>query len=223
MGNMNEIFRSKIRLMVFLIGTPLFSPQLAWAQNKVGNGGYVVHCEATNNRTTILLDFYESEQPLIDGLSQNHVEILEGRLSLLTQFDKKLGGIFKKNWSEMQKQIHFVENADLTESKDTNHLFQPKNKGCSLRQVAMRRRVKLPFRSNFIIDKEVWSELNELNKAGLLAHELIYEHFWKLGENDSTKARVFTAFVFSKDFENQNKDGFWRVIKGLKIPIYRTF
>jgi hypothetical protein len=61
--------------------------------------------------------------------------------------------------------------------------------------------------------------MDNLNNAGLMSHEIIYEHFSKLGEADSRKAREFNALLFNAEMEAQTKESLKKIIEKYCLPI----
>jgi hypothetical protein len=88
-------------------------------------------------------------------------------------------------------------------------------------QIAIRRNEASSLNKRFTVNQELWKKLSETGKAGLVMHEIIYEHFFKLGETDSVKARTFNAYVFSDQIQQDNSKVFWNLIKELKVPVYQ--
>ena len=72
----------------------------------------------------------------------------------------------------------------------------------------------------FLVSAVYWKRLSEPRRAGLLAHELIYEHLAKLGATDSRASRKFVALLFSPKFKDMSSGDFWLFMKELKVPVY---
>lgn len=186
----------------------------AFAQNKVGNGGDVVTC---NNKSPELLDFYENPSDLLQTSLSSYQEIILNRLNTLEKISLKLATQYKQRYTNIENEIDFKENISLSDIKDSAHLFLPKSSDCRLQQIAIRKSISTSKEKLFIFDQQLWKKLNALNKAGLIFHEIIYEHLIKLGDVDSTKARKINNYLFNK---NLNKADFWKLIRELKVPIY---
>ena len=71
--------------------------------------------------------------------------------------------------------------------------------------------------SRFIIRQDIWDELTNTQKAGLITHEILHEHFTKLGEENSIKARRVNAFLNGPQV---NGETFWKMIRDLELPVY---
>jgi hypothetical protein len=209
----------KITILAILIFLSLSSKVLA--QNRVGNGGDVIVCSETAKKSKVdLLDFYEAEGKQIES-TKPYAEIVKGRIDFLKQLSPDLGRQYLERWLKVQKDVDFRSDIELVDVKDSNHLFEPTDKRCQLKQIAIRRNITSDNQKRFIVSLNYWKQMQAVHQAGLLMHEMIYEHFFQLGENDSVKARAFNAFLFSPDFEKANPDDLWKFIKNLKIPIYR--
>lgn len=205
----------------------------AQAQNRVGNGGDVVACfEASKVKdvkpedgklaTTRLLDFYESDHARVEPAANADYEAIIGeRLEALKKKDAALGEQYLKRWSSMKAEVSFREGIALTEVDDSEHVFKPADKNCAVKQIALRKNAVAPGEARFVINKEYWDKLAPVDRAGLILHEVIYEHFYKLGEKNSVKARAFNARLFAKRFEADTTDDYWKFIGGLKVPLYR--
>lgn len=186
----------------------------AYANNKVGNGGDVIRCE--NPKTTELLDFYENPISTTD-LSGTPTEIAEGRFKTLVQIAPKLGRQYQKRLSSIMDEIDFKKDIELKDIHDSHHLYKPAKKDCTVRQIAIRKKSPLPGEKIFIIDQAIWSELTASHQAGLLVHEIVYEHLSRLGETDSIKSRKIVSYLFS---DKLNKKDFWNLMQQLEVPIY---
>ena len=187
---------------------------IALAQNRIGNGGDIVICP---HNKPIILDFYENQSNLIQNNSDDYKEIIKSRIALLEKANPKLSDQYKRRLLQIENEIEFKKNITLVDVKDSEHLFEPKDKKCKLNQIAIRKNNTIGNEKRFIIDEELWSKMDNINKAGLIMHEIIYEHFYNLGEKNSTKARKLNNYLFSLNFDKSN---FWKLIQELKIPIY---
>lgn len=179
--------------------------------NKVGNGGNIVLCPDRK----ILLDFYEHNVKFKSNKEAS--EIIQNKLSALNSAAPQLAEIYKNRAKTILSEVDFKDGVLLADSKDSKHLFSPQDKNCTVAQTATRRDRAISAEKKFIFREDIWKDLNEVNKAGLLMHEIIYEHLSNLGETDSIKARKINAYLFSEKIE---KESFWKLVKDLRVPIY---
>ncbi len=115
----------------------------------------------------------------------------------------------------MTHEIEFRNDIELVEVDDSKHVSYPK--GCKVTQIAIRRAAPHRNGKRFLIRKDLWEKLSPFQGAGLLTHELFYEHLSKLGENDSTKARQLNALLYTAEFDKQK---FWKATRDLRLPLY---
>lgn len=202
--------------MIFLLSALLTLS--AEASNKVGNGGNVVYCKAKGSQkeSLRLLDFYEHGISLKE-IESDPVALADKKMKKLEGFAAPLASQYRKRLGEIMNEIELKTGARLTTIDDSHHLFQPSDRRCSVKQIAIRRNNLGPQEKKFLIDKSLWSKLSPVDRAGLLSHEVIYEHFSKLGEEDSTKARRINAMIFS---DKIGSESFWAAIKDMQLPIY---
>lgn len=196
----------KILLFVLLLAAKTF------AQNRVGNGGDVVTCK---DKLPQVLDLYESASEIIAATETDYQKIVSERLDLLAEAHKKTADQYRIKFSGILNDSDFKANAKLTDINDSEHLVLPKD--CQLKQAAIRKNAIAKNEKLFLFDNDNWREMDSLNKAALIMHEVIYDHFYKLGERNSIKARKINALLFSKNF---SKKQFWELVQDLKIPIY---
>lgn len=184
--------------------------------NKVGNGGDGVFCKDAKPVTAELLDFYE-DKITFETKESDPYAIAEQRLQALNKVAPKLAAGYLKRLTQISKEIEFKKEVSLTDIPDSKHLFQPLSKGCEVLQVAIRKNAVLGDEKRFLIRDDLWQQFSSVNKAGLLTHEIIYEHFSKMDEKDSLKVRKLNRYIYQN---NLNAVDFWKFIKDLEISIY---
>lgn len=184
--------------------------------NKVGNGGDGVFCKKLDKTEGRLLDFYEKNFS-IEPNETNPEIIAEKQIKKLENIAPKLSKHYLKRLKELPNEIEFKSEVSFIDIKDSNHFFSPLTKDCQILQVAIRKSKILPNEKRFLIREDLWKQMGPIHKAGLLTHEIIYEHLAKLGEEDSTKTRILNSFIFANEFKAEE---FWRLIKELEVPIY---
>jgi hypothetical protein len=187
--------------------------------SSTGSSGNVVECKPTlNQKKNIvrLLDFYEHDlAPKIEG--DDPYKIAENTLTRIATISPALATQYRERLQTIRAEIELKANVKLSSIDDSHHLFRPSQKNCKIRQVAIRRRDPIGDEKRFLVSKDLWDRLDPVNQAGLLVHEIAYEHLSKLGEEDSSKARKINAMLFSGKMEGEK---FWATIKELRLPIY---
>ena len=186
--------------------------------NRVGNGGDIVLCP----RTQDLLDFYENAGAVrVFQDQKNTSAVLEQVFKNLERLSPKQARQYKARAESFMTDTDFKKDVALENIKDSKHVFGPKDKNCSIKQIAIRRNETDLDGKRFIVDESLWNKLSPRGQAGLIMHEVIYEHLWKLGEEDSVRARKLNAYLFSNKAFADSQDAYWKFIKDLNLPIYR--
>ena len=195
----------------------LFLSFSLWAANgnEVGNGGDGIIC----GKEIELFDFYESKQHMrykIKPFKGNWYEITSTRIKTL----KKLAPHLYKQYSKVLEKIHdrleFIPNANFRDVEDSYEVAVGKN--CKLVQLAIQQDVEGERKVRISMD--YWKQLSDSDKAGLILHEIIYEHFIALGEKNSIKVRHFNSLLSSERIHRFTKQEFNSLVRKLKIPIY---
>ncbi len=197
----------------------LFS-EFSFAGNRVGNGGDIVFCE--KQRSYEILDFHEARLNSVvvsKSKKSDPYKIVKERLELLKPLAPALHKQYTRRLKSLRSDIEFRESIDLTDVKDSLHAFL--GKGCKVKQAALRLGYpKYNKGKRFVFDKGLWGKLKANEQAGLLMHEIFYEHVFKLGLKDSRPVRQFVAFLFSEKINSISKPKFWANINEWGVPIY---
>src|SRR5665213_2956999 len=174
----------------------LFFTAKSFAGNEVGNGGNAVVCKTSVQ----LLDFYEAKvlrsvvpDPKITG--SDPYEIVKARLKLLEKIDPKSAKIFGSNLERLRQDVSFEDDISIRAIDDSAHAFVPKDPDCEVKQLAVLRKKPLPGEKRILVNNVIWKKMAPVQQAGLLLHEIIYEHLAFLGETDSAKARFLVTYL----------------------------
>ncbi|MGZ3801939.1 MAG: hypothetical protein ACXVCL_17360 [Bdellovibrio sp.] len=187
--------------------------------DRVGNGGDVIKCHDSAE----ILDFYESSEPLKDYASSDYKKILDEVLINFERLNPDQSKQYRQRLRTIEPDLLFKSGITLEDIKDSKHAYKPSGKKCKLLQIAIRKNTSSKVTKQFVIDEDLWKVLSDRSKAGLLLHEVIYEHLFKLGEKDSEKARILNSYLFSKKSFQDSRQDYWNLVNSLKLPIYKTF
>ncbi|HXH32700.1 MAG TPA: hypothetical protein VNJ01_18015 [Bacteriovoracaceae bacterium] len=185
--------------------------------NGVGNGGDAVVCRDSVE----LLDFTEARllkrfNLIAPGKTLGHVELAKSRLAKLEKLDKRLFEQYSKVLSLIEPRWKFIENAEFRDVADSFEIALPE--GCQIVQLAIQQ--VEDGKTVFHVSKKIWAKLDPRSKAGLLLHEIVYEHFLLLGDVNSVKARKFTSFLFSQEIDRYDQIKYKVFIRDLGVKFY---
>ena len=176
----------------------------------------------SKNTNSHLLDFFEHELlnpgSRIIKSNDDFINIAKDRLQLLSKLDPKLAIHYERRVEQITKKISFLDNIKLNNTNDSFEIAQPKD--CELRQFALQRIETNGKNTEFFFDNSIWNKLDNVSKAGLVLHEIIYEHLVMLDEKNSIKVRKLNSYLFSVNFEKVKQDEFKKFVKDLNVPLY---
>lgn len=207
-------------MKILLCGLIICSAALAQTSNTngngVGNGGDVVICEKSSE----LLDFSEAKLlktfTLASSEKKSYLTIAQERVQKLRRLNPKLYEQYSKVLGKIEKRLQFIKGASFRDVPDSFEIALPK--GCQIHQIAIQQNIEGVTQIH--ISKDLWDRLDEENRAGLILHEIIYEHFLAFGERNSVKARKMNALLFSKEIDSYSVEKFREFLKKNEIKAY---
>ncbi len=143
-----------------------------------GNGGDVVVCPARPVETRVrLLDYVEAERRGFQiSIGSGTVEQrVERALSYLDPIDPGRARYFRTRAAAFLREAEFLNGQVLQDVDDSSHVTL--DAGCHLEQIAVRVPPRFPDldRSLFLVNGDLWSQLDTTHKAGLVLHEVLFE------------------------------------------------
>jgi hypothetical protein len=225
-----------MNLLSFLITISMTVSTLTFAGNEVGNGGDLLKCP---NSPNVLFDFKETSINKVTLLLESAKgEEFKDEYKLAEKIIKRLEAlaprIYKKYSNDLltfKTRTRFIEGEVFRDILDTKHVSLPKD--CELLQVATQQVDPLSKDTIISINKDLYSKLDTPNKAGLILHEIIYEHFKffsdenhvnenskPYSEQNSVKVRMFNRYLHSKEIKTHNEKQFHDFFERLGIPSY---
>lgn len=184
----------------------------AWAGgDRVGNGGDVVICQNAKYPAIELLDFHEAREKSIPLASLKAKDYLSKVKEVLGQTIKDVQPARYRRYLEwintFEAESQFRSQVNLPDIDDSGLVILPV--GCSMRQavIQLTSEAVSDGEPRYIIDQEVWSQLDEMNRAGLLLHEMIYREI--IASNSiqnvtSMRVRNLNRILFGSDFVLEN-------------------
>lgn len=178
-------------------------------------------CDSSKSKIQIL-DFFEWEghklKPEVFEKNLDYKIILKQQLEKLKNLAPQLASQYLDRSRSIESEMDFKKDHHLVDIEDSLHLSLPSS--CKLKQIAIRKGQVLGEEKRFVMDQDSWNKLDEVNKAGLILHEVIYEHLVKLNRADSRIAREINRVIFSSELSKMKKGQFWNKIHSYEIPIY---
>ncbi|MEO0337157.1 MAG: hypothetical protein AAF202_12230, partial [Pseudomonadota bacterium] len=121
------------------------------------------------------MDHYEAKQ------RYGKIEVVESGESVyflaksildqMTVYNRDLRSQMYSRLNRFSSDVHWTEDV-LPRTLDDYHLSIPKD--CELEQAALLLQPHLTQKFRFRVNTEIWSSMNRLNQASLIAHEVLY-------------------------------------------------
>jgi len=180
------------------------------AQIIVGNGGDVIACSADaapalKNRT-VLLDRYEAEE--INGMTidlgeggdgDSYGPMLERVFERVERFDSSFASILRVYVDDFVDNARFLDDSGLVDVNDSRHVIIPH--GCEVRQIAIQREPRFSGEPRYLIDENLFHQLELTDRAMLALHEALYRMALGSGQVNSLNVRYITGWLSTKEFD----------------------
>ncbi|MCX6116270.1 MAG: hypothetical protein NT027_01915, partial [Proteobacteria bacterium] len=179
-----------------------------WAGQRVGNGGFIVNCPNSPEvpvNGLHLLDYLDGELRFpalgkvnlpLDGDAESKARFVFERLKRVDpiraeKYLAELDHFFDPEITRFLPQGYRIPTAG-----DFGDTMTPTN--CTIVQVVANTIPTEPEEPKYWISQPLWDQLNEMVRAGLIIHEIVYNDALLRGHSTSERARYFT-FLISSD------------------------
>lgn len=223
-----------MKRFAFFVSLSICMNALARGGSDVGNGGVTVECFRADGSfiNSVILDHLEAD--LLYGLKadlgpahtsfESQLEVAFERIERLNPVRANRYRKAIQGWA-LKDIIFQDEPMDL--QSDTVPSFVPKN--CSLRQIAIRKRVAQSiswsesvyynFSQHLNIYRPAWNRLSNLEKSILILHELLYWETSIAGQSlGSLPARQLNAIVFSGKIDQLQINEWIQIARSYNLP-----
>ena len=182
-----------------LLALTLFCQTLS-AGTEVANGGDAIVCGTSGSRarSAELFDFYEARSLRKIGTDlgakslsvDKKVQLL---ISRIQQISPLRATLYRTQAAGFFKETLFLKASELVAVPDSNAIALPV--GCKLEQLAVQREPMFPQDKRYTINQDLWNELDNDSKAGLILHEIMYREARGFGHTTSTYIRYFNTYI----------------------------
>lgn len=189
----------------------------------IGNGGDVLVCENREPKVQ-LLDFAETRIlrnksiQLIDPVGLTYKQKLEWIRQRIVDRFPELG-------SQLSGEIAYFENTnvklddlELEDIQDSFHKFHLS--GCSVHQIANQSAPLVDDDPSFIIANELWTQLSETDKAGLVLHEVLYRMGLRYSLEHSIGIRYLVSLFFDDNLQTISDRQWIQALQYSRIKFY---
>lgn len=195
-------------IMIWLSIISIFSFR-SFAGDKVLNGGNVIVCQNQTGqiKSVELLDFFEvrlNGGRLRFGVTEKS---WQGHLSTLLDSWSAVAPIRAKQYKEwlnsFEQDAAIFSGISIPPIPDTGSIVVPI--GCHIEPVGFQRNEDelFPGVKRYVINKDLWDQMDEIQKAGLVLHELVYREAIPLGHPSTFPTRFLVGVLASNQPENK--------------------
>ncbi len=188
-----------------------------WAGDHVGGGGHAINCIGVPGRKPYeLLDFFEGREffDLTPDLGVENLSVPEKIalvLDRLERLDPERAKRYRDSAQEILKTAKILPNMALPEIAD--HFILAIPEGCRIQQFAIQshylRRREFVF---FLLKKEIWDQVGNDDRAGIILHETVYADAIALGHTNSRSARRFLEHFLSREIEKMSREDYEKLV-----------
>ncbi len=176
----------------------LFFNQGSIAGDKKGNGGDIIVCQDQEVQSFDLYElnnryFHNIEVNLDSWDNQNEVSIAKRILKYNFPSHPIVKEELLRRVEKFYSKVRFSKTS-LGDVQDTGNVEFPND--CRLQQVVNRNEEILPEGKDYLVDEKIWESLNQLDKASLILHEVIYQ---ALETETSEPIRKFVSYLFANE------------------------
>lgn len=177
-----------------------------WAGNEKGNGGNVLACFWAGTMRYTLVDFFENPDvnQWQDIISWELT--VQAKINEIKQWSPQRGALLYDRLDTFVRYVQFKNGGQFSSSGDIGPVVIPD--GCNVVQAATQFFNKKTQRYEFFLNTDVWVELSEFQKAGLVLHEILLTEAVESGHETSKRTRELNAKLWANDFANKGADYF---------------
>ena len=175
----------------------------------VGNGGGTVVCRDANQKIIRIetLDYYEAAMhpgltldiDKIPGDAKAKVSALIERIRKKSELRYQLYTTWFNSFVSEQALLVGVEFSTVP---DSGYISVPK--GCKFEQAVIQRRPMFSKDPRYFINAELFTAMDDTQKAMLILHELVYREALAYGHTDSIRARYLNDLYASSQFADMD-------------------
>ncbi|MFL5813131.1 MAG: hypothetical protein ACJ763_06100 [Bdellovibrionia bacterium] len=171
-----------------------------YAATEVANSANVLVCEHPS-RPLELLDYFELRQAggklTLNPTLGNYTAVLRGLFQNWKSVAPKRIALYERWLSDFEKEAGFYSGIQISPSKDIGAIGIPD--GCEIVPAAYQHPDEeiFPNVKRYVFSKDLWDHLPEVEKAGLVLHELIYREATQARHSSSYPTRYFNGYLAS--------------------------
>lgn len=210
--------------LIFVIATTL-NALSAQANNWYdrGNAGFVLACVG---KKPVVLDLHENSTRQIGEIQfSSQTSVLAKALDIIGRLEARdMGRAAQyKSWAlSFFDEVQWVREAAFHQTPDLGMVIIPN--GCRLEQVVFQRNPSILNKTRYLIDENLWNQLDSDNQAALVVHEVIYREFMNSATKElaSERIRIFNLALHTDILVNLGLPEYISLLQELHFTSYTS-
>lgn len=204
----------KFLMSLLVFALPLSSWGVKWIER--GNGGFVLRCP---DKATQTFDVYEAHSRYGFTIDSKHSNSVEERvqylISKLEKFNPSRAAGYSQWAEDFNKESRRIDNIEMFPVPDLG--FGAKPRDCKIELTVFQRAPDILNRFRYAINQDLWNELDILNQAALIMHEIIYRELSSAQDfaGTSEAARYLNGILNSEEFTNLKQADYLALLQSL--------
>ena len=208
-----------------LLSVFLLAPCLVWAGPRVGNGGKVLLCK---DKPTEVYDYFEARDKRgfklqVGSASQTADQNLQILLDRVAEVNPSRARLYRSWYSDFWKETNLKSGIKIIDVPDVGVGEVPN--GCEVAQVAAQMEPVFAGDTRYLINKDIWDQMDTVQRAALVMHELILREA-KLPENaheDSYRTRYFNGLLAANMVSGITSKKYGELIRLLELRRFDAY
>ncbi|AFY03316.1 hypothetical protein [Bdellovibrio bacteriovorus] len=186
-----------------------------------GNAGFALFC---TGKAPIVLDLYEvSTRDLGSILYSKAVTPVDKAVDLATrleQVDPARARQYREGAKDFMASAQFVNDLGIRQTPDLGLVTVPKD--CTLEQVVFQRNPSILNKARYVVNANLWNQLDADNQAALILHEVIYREVINSTANElfSERVRLFNGIIHAHHMRSLMKKDYLKMLRELHLTTY---
>ncbi|MFV8257103.1 hypothetical protein ACNQKP_04825 [Bdellovibrio bacteriovorus] len=186
-----------------------------------GNAGFALFC---TGKAPIVLDLYEvTTRDLGEVKFSKAVTAVDKAVDLASRLevvDPARARQYKESALDFMNSAQFVTDLGIRKTPDLGLVTVPTD--CALEQVVFQRNPSILNKARYVVNSNLWNQLDADNQAALILHEAIYREVINSTANElfSERVRIFNGVIHAQSVRSLLKKDYLKMLQELHLSTY---
>ncbi len=186
-----------------------------------GNAGFALFC---TGKAPIVLDLYEVTTRDLGVVKYSKADTAVDKAvdlaSRLEVVDPARMRQYKESALDFMNSAQFVTDLGIRQTPDLGLVTVPQD--CALEQVIFQRNPSILNKARYVVNANLWNQLDADNQAALILHEAIYREVINSPANEmfSERVRIFNGVIHAQHVRSLLKKDYLKMLQELHLTTY---